>query len=80
MFAVVALLLLLGRRPHSLREMDADPLPDDTRQQLIAAQAAIQELLDFECCEDSAGGAAYAQSGATDTCIDNRSRRVAGDE
>jgi hypothetical protein len=50
--------------------MDADPLPEDTRQQLIAAQAAVQALLDFECCEDSAGGAAYEQSKAADTCIE----------
>ena len=50
--------------------MDADPLPDDTRQQLFAAQAAIQALLDFECSEDSAGGAAYRRAGAADTCIE----------
>ena len=49
--------------------MDADPLPEDTRQQLIAAQAAVQALLDFECCEDSAGGAAYARERAAVTCI-----------
>ena len=50
--------------------MDADPLPDDTRQQLFAAQAAIQALLDFECSEDSAGGAAYRRAVAADTCIE----------
>ena len=50
--------------------MDADPLPDDTRQQLIAAQAAIQALLDFECSEDSAGGAACKRAYAADTCIE----------
>ena len=50
--------------------MDADPLPDDTRQQLFAAQAAIQALLDFECAEDSAGGAAYRRASAADTCIE----------
>ena len=52
--------------------MDAGPLPDDTRQQLIAAQAAIQALCDFECCHccgDSAGGAAYARACPADTCI-----------
>ena len=50
--------------------MEADPLPEDTRQQLVAALAAIQALLDFECCEYSAGGAAYAQAKAADTCIE----------
>ena len=50
--------------------MDANPLPDDTRQQLFAAQAAIQALLDFECAEDSAGGAAYRRAMAADTCIE----------
>ena len=43
--------------------MDANPLPDDTRQQLIAAQAAIQALLDLGCCEASAGGAACRRAG-----------------
>ena len=47
-------------------------LPDGagTRQQLIAAQAAIEALRDFECSEDSAGGAAYARACAADTCIE----------
>ena len=50
--------------------MDADPLPDDTGQQMIAAQALMQALLDFECCKVSAGGAACRRAGAADTCIE----------
>ena len=45
-------------------------MPNDTRQQLIAAQAAIQALLDFECCEVWAGGAAHRRACAADTCIE----------
>ena len=50
--------------------MDADPLPEDTRQQLRDAQAALQTLLDYVGQGDSAGRAAWDQEGAADTCIE----------
>ena len=50
--------------------MEADPLPEDIRQQLRDAQAALQTLLDYVGQGDSAGRAAYEQNIAADTCIE----------
>ena len=66
--SLVALLLLLGRTPRSLRV--ADPLPEDTRQQLRDAQAALQTLLDYIGQGGSVGRAECDQNCAADTCIE----------
>ena len=50
--------------------MEADPLPEDIRQQRRDAQAALQTLLDYVGQGDSTGRAAYKQELAADTCIE----------
>ena len=72
--SLVALLLLLGRRPHSLRDGNRP-----ARQQLCDAQVALQALLGYVGQGDSAGRTAYEQECATDTCIEALIATIADD-